>query len=50
MKIKSNVKAGIDTVPLPECPVPDYWRSAATSLPRPGSNDPRAIGTWPTPE
>jgi hypothetical protein len=41
MKVKSKVKAGIDTVPLPERPV------ALTGLRK---QLVCGIGTWPTPE
>lgn len=36
MKTKTNLKSGIDTVPLPERPFVKH--------------SPVAIGTWPTPE
>lgn len=37
MKTRTSIKAGIDTVPLPERPFV-------------GIKDPASIGTWPTPE
>jgi len=40
MKIKTKVKAGIDTVPLPEMPSLRFFKSTSAV----------AIGTWPTPE
>ena len=41
MKIKTNVKSGIDTVPLPERPsLRDLAAVTGT----------KCIGTWPTPE
>lgn len=44
MKVRTTLKAGIDTVPLPERPAA-IDLSAVT---RRGSIN--AIGTWPTPE
>lgn len=39
MKTKTNVKSGIDTVPLPEKPIYPFKKISKVG-----------IGTWPTPE
>ena len=44
MVMFATVSIAIDTVPLPDKPVPSYRK--ATS----GSSSPKMIGTWPTPE